>query len=86
MNAATAARVYNNRLKDRSFQSAVGPLALRVPQTRESDEPYRPSMLERGWCSDRLLKVAIAEMYLGLKKGYLAVGESGCGQVFCFSL
>jgi putative transposase len=55
---------YANGLKDRSFQSSVGPLALRVPQTRESDEPYRPSMLESGSRSDRSLKVAIAEMYL----------------------
>jgi putative transposase len=53
-----------NGLKDRSFQSSVGPLALRVPQTRESDEPDRPSMLETGSRSDRSLKVAIAEMYL----------------------
>lgn len=55
---------YANGLKDRSFQSSVGPLALRVPQTRGSDEPYRPSMLESGSRSDRSLKVAIAEMYL----------------------
>lgn len=55
---------YANGLKDRSFQSSVGRLALRVPQTRESDEPYRPSMLESGSRSDRSLKVAIAEMYL----------------------
>jgi len=55
---------YANGLKDRSFQSSVGPLALRVPQTRDSDEPYRPSMLESGSRSDRSLKVAIAEMYL----------------------
>lgn len=55
---------YANGLKDRSFQSSIGPLALRVPQTRDSDEPYRPSMLESGSRSDRSLKVAIAEMYL----------------------
>lgn len=55
---------YANGLKDRTFQSSVGPLALRVPQTRGSDEPYRPSMLESGSRSDRSLKVAIAEMYL----------------------
>jgi len=55
---------YANGLKDRSFQSSVGPLALRVPQTRESDEPYRPTMLESGSRSDRALKVGIAEMYL----------------------
>ena len=55
---------YANGLKDRSFQSSVGPLALRVPHTRDSNEPYRPSMLESGSRSDRSLKVAIAEMYL----------------------
>jgi len=55
---------YANGLKDRRFQSSVGPLALRVPQTRDSDEPYRSSMLESGSRSDRSLKVAIAEMYL----------------------
>ena len=42
----------------------MGPLKLRVPQTRGADEPYRPSMLETGSRSDRSLKVAIAEMYL----------------------
>lgn len=55
---------YANGLKERTFQSSVGPLALRVPQTRGSDEPYRPSMLESGSRSDRSLKAAIAEMYL----------------------
>ena len=55
---------YANGLKDRTFHSSVGPLALRVPQTRDSDKPYQPSMLESGSRSDRSLKVAIAEMYL----------------------
>jgi len=55
---------YANGLKDRTFQSSVGPLALRVPQTRASEEPYHPSMLESGSRSDRSLKVTIAEMYL----------------------
>lgn len=55
---------YANGLKERTFQSSVGPLALRVPQTRGSDEPYRPSMLESGSRSDRSLKAAISEMYL----------------------
>ena len=55
---------YANGLKQRSFQSPVGPLSLRVPQTRESDHPYRPSMLESGSRVDRALKAAIAEMYI----------------------
>lgn len=54
---------YANGLKDRSFHSSVGPLALRVPQTRDC-EPYKPSMLESGSRADRALKVAIAEMYI----------------------
>lgn len=54
---------YANGLKDRSFQSTAGPIALRVPQTRDC-EPYKPSMLESGSRVDRALKVAIAEMYI----------------------
>ena len=72
---------YANGLKDRGFQSSVGKLALRVPQTRDSDEPYRPSMLESGSRSDRALKVAIAEMYLqGVStRGVTKVMEKLCG-------
>jgi putative transposase len=55
---------YANGLKDRTFKSKVGSLALRVPQTRESDEPFRPSMLDSGSRVDGSLKVAIAEMYI----------------------
>jgi putative transposase len=55
---------YGNALKDRSFHSTGGSLALRVPQTRECDEPFQPSMLESGSRVDRALKVAIAEMYI----------------------
>jgi len=54
---------YANGLKERSFQSASGPLSLRVPQTRDC-EPYKPSMLETGSRVERSLKAAIAEMYL----------------------
>ena len=54
---------YANGLKPRSFQSTAGPLALRVPQTRDC-EPYKPSMLESGSRVERSLKAAIAEMYL----------------------
>ena len=55
---------YANGLKDRTFQSAAGTLNLRVPQTRESDKPYYPSMLQRGSRIDQALKATIAEMYL----------------------
>lgn len=53
-----------NGFKPKNFQSPVGALNLRVPQTRESDQPYQPSMLESGSRVDRALKSAIAEMYL----------------------
>jgi putative transposase len=55
---------YANGLKDRRFHSSVSPLALRVHQTRERDEPDGPSMFESGSHSDRSLKIAIAERYL----------------------
>ena len=72
---------YANGLKDCTFHSSVGPLALRVPQTRGSDKPYQPSMLESGSRSDRSLKVAIAEMYLqGVSTRRVAkVMEKMCG-------
>jgi transposase-like protein len=51
-------------MKGRTFHSSLGPLSLRVPQTRGCEEPYKPSMLESGSRVDRALKVAVAEMYL----------------------
>ena len=55
---------YANGMKGRTFHSSLGPLSLRVPQTRGCEEPYKPSMLESGSRVDRALKVAVAEMYL----------------------
>ena len=55
---------YANGLKERVFHSSLGQLNLRLPQTRECEQPYRPSLLERGSRVDRALKAAIAEMYL----------------------
>ena len=55
---------YANGMKSRILNSSVGPLNLRIPQTRDSDEPYYPSMLEKGNRVERSLKVAIAEMYI----------------------
>ena len=50
--------------KPRTFQTAVGKLHLKVPQVRESDAPFRTSLLEQGSRSDRALKSAIATMYV----------------------
>ena len=55
---------YANGMKGRTFHSSLGPLSLRVPQTRGCEEPDKPSMLESGSRVDRALKVAVAEMYL----------------------
>lgn len=55
---------YANGLKDRTFQSTAGTLNLPVPQTRESDKPYKPSMLQSRSRTDQALKATIAEMYL----------------------
>jgi putative transposase len=55
---------YANGFKSRNFQTAVGALKLAVPQVRESDAPFRTSLLEQGSRSDRALKSAIATMYV----------------------
>jgi transposase-like protein len=49
-------------IKPKTVQTRVGPLELRVPQTRNAE--FYPSALERGQRSERALKVAIAEMYV----------------------
>ena len=55
---------YANGYKPRSFQTGIGKLDLSVPQVRDSDEPFRTSLLEKGSRSDRALKSAIATMYV----------------------
>ncbi len=55
-------RSYGNGFKDKSVNSRLGKLDLRVPQTRDSQ--FYPSALERGERSERALKLAVAEMYV----------------------
>jgi transposase-like protein len=55
---------YSNGFKPRTFQTGIGALELAVPQVRESDTPFRTSLLEKGSRSDRALKSAIATMYV----------------------
>lgn len=50
--------------KPRIFQTAVGALQLAVTQVRGSDATFRTSLLEKGACSDRALKSAIATIYV----------------------
>jgi transposase-like protein len=51
-----------NGFKPRSFQTAIGALQLAVPQVRDSDTPFRTSLLEKGSRSGRALKSAIATL------------------------
>lgn len=53
---------YANGYKDKQFKTRLGPLPLKVPQTR--DGGFYPQSLEKGLRSERALLVAIAEMYV----------------------
>lgn len=55
---------YANGLKPRTYQTSFGKLNLQVPQTRGCEEPYQPTIFEKGSRVERSLKAAIAEMYL----------------------
>ena len=55
---------YGNGFKPRSYKTGIGTLELSVPQVRESDTPFRTSLLEKGSRSDCALKSAIATMYV----------------------
>lgn len=68
-----------NGFKGKTVQTRVGPLELRVPQTRGVE--FYPSALERGQRSERALKLAIAEMYVQgvTTRKVTAVMEELCG-------
>ena len=53
---------YANGFKDKKFNSRVGKLDLKIPQTR--GVAFYPGCLEKGMRSERALKLAVAEMYL----------------------
>ena len=55
---------YANGFKPRNFQTGIGALELSLPQVRQSEKPFRTSLLEKGSRSDRALKSAIATMYV----------------------
>ena len=68
-----------NGFKPKTVQTRLGPLELRVPQTRGVE--FYPSALERGQRSERALKLAIAEMYVQgvTTRKVTAVMEELCG-------
>ncbi len=53
---------YANGYKDKTLKTRLGRMALKVPQTRDSE--FYPQSLERGLRSERALLVSIAEMYV----------------------
>lgn len=55
---------YANGFKKRSLNTRVGKLSLNVPQVRDSESPFYPSILERGQRSERALTITLAEMYV----------------------
>ena len=70
-----------NGFKDKTFQSRLGTLPLRIPQVRDSSEPFYPQSLDKGLRSERALKVALAEMYVqGVSTRKVAhITEQLCG-------
>ena len=53
---------YANGFKDKTLQTRLGKLDLKLPQTR--DISFYPSVLEKGQRSERALALAVAEMYV----------------------
>ena len=53
---------YANGFKDKSLQTRVGAMHVKVPQTRDSD--FYPQSLERGIRSERALLASLAELYV----------------------
>jgi len=55
---------YSNGFKQRGLNSSMGKLNLSVPQVRDSQEPFRSSLFDKGSRSERSLKASMAEMYI----------------------
>jgi transposase-like protein len=68
-----------NGFKPKTLHTRMGPIAVRVPQTRGVE--FYPSALEKGVRSERALKLAVAEMYVqGVStRKVAAITEKLCG-------
>ena len=53
---------YANGIKNKTLNTRMGTHHLSVPQLRDGD--FYPSFLEKGLCSERALKVALAAIYV----------------------
>jgi transposase-like protein len=55
-------RGHANGFKDKTVLTRSGPLELKIPQVRDSS--FYPQALEKGYRSEKALKLALAEMYV----------------------
>jgi putative transposase len=55
---------YANGFKPLGLNTSMDKLRLSMPQVRDTEEPFRTSLLEKGSRSERALKASIAEMYI----------------------
>lgn len=53
-----------NGFKERTLATRIGPVDVRIPQVRDSSDPFFPTALERGQRSEKALAATLAEMYL----------------------
>jgi putative transposase len=53
-----------NGFKRKNLHTRIGDLPLRIPQVRDSAEPFYPSALERGQRSEKALALTMGEMYV----------------------
>jgi transposase-like protein len=58
-----SARGYRNGYEDASIKTAEGEAALRVPQVREADEPYRSKLMDFLDGNSDVLERLVVEMY-----------------------
>ena len=59
---------YANGYKPKGLQTRIGGLELQVPQVRGLK--FYPRSIEKGTCSEKALKLAIAQMYLEQQKNW----------------
>jgi putative transposase len=55
---------YRNGAKPRTMNTRVGKLEFQVPQIRNSEEPFRPTIFDRYQRSEKALLLTVSEMYI----------------------
>ena len=55
---------FANGFKPKTLATRSGPVTLAIPQVRDCEEPFYPSVIEKGQRSEKALTLAVAEMYL----------------------